>query len=76
MTMLVEESGREPVTCATLVDARQYVEERAVEIWDRLRDPNADPQPFEGVRWTWDDASKTWNAVSGRTEWEVRHVNN
>lgn len=67
MAWFVEESGRDRVTCATLDDARQYVEDRAVEIWEALRDPNQPgPQSFEGVAWR-----HPLGANYGNTEWRI-----
>lgn len=42
----------------TLEDARQAVEDDAVSIWDRLRDPNtADAQVYPGLEWSEPDGS-------------------
>lgn len=44
--------GRTEVACATRGDALQWVEDRAVELWSRLLDPNAEgPGPAYPGLW-------------------------
>lgn len=82
MQWRVEETGRDEVTCATLEDAKQYVEDRAVEIWDALVDPNLRLRPvFPGVEWNWENEDTTPGnarvvrvATMGNTEWRIRGV--
>lgn len=74
----IDEDGREPVTSVLLSEAEQYVEDRAVEIWSALRDPNdSRPQAFEGVTWrreVSDDARKPMTATYRNTTWRVHYV--
>jgi len=73
----IEEDGLEPVRCVTMRDAEQYVEDRAVEIWSSLRDPNSNaPQKFEGVAWRreiGEGARKPMTATWGNTTWSISY---
>lgn len=85
MAWIVDEDGLDPVTCATLTDARSHVEDRAAEVWDRLVDPNAPRRVFPDVRWDIVDrdnapvVTATMDLPEGSStkeckEWEIRHV--
>lgn len=77
----IVEDGRAPVRCVTIEAAQHHVEDRAVEMWDALRDPNdPDPQVYPGLVWSRNATQRPTillavinNGPDGREiSWEVR----
>lgn len=80
MAWQVSEDGLEPVTCATLIDARQHVAERASDVWHRLVDPNGLRRVFPSINWDIEARDNEPVVVGTITlpdgsdkEWEIRH---
>ena len=82
MAWIVERDGMDPVPCATLDDAQQYVEDDAMCVWEALVDPNASRvRPvYPGLEWSWrnpenqqGDAVVERVAMLDSVEWRIRN---
>lgn len=49
--LYVHEENREPVACRTQLDLVAHIEDRALELWGLLLDPNDPVGPIPCVEW-------------------------